>query len=186
MSQPGRGSRFGLKPVSSRHYDALSRIDWRAFERLIADYYRDQGFVVDHSGTGASSRIGFDGGIDLKLRKGAEYVLVQCKHENVYKVTHNPVHELLGVMANQGASRAILITSGEFTGLLLEHKIATSMDGRGAWRDKKAIHIDFSADRFRNPSGAGRTFICKIITANLGMEVDLSPDDIREFVNKLY
>ena len=26
-------------------------------------------------------------------------------------------------------------TSGEFTGLLSEHKIAISMDGRGAWRD---------------------------------------------------
>ncbi len=120
MSKPRRGNRFGLKPVSSRHHDALSRIDWRAFERLIADYYRDQGFEVDHSGTGASSRIGFDGGIDLKLRKNDEYVLVQCKHENVYKVTHNPVHELLGVMANEGASRAILITSGEFTQAALE------------------------------------------------------------------
>jgi putative transposase len=26
-------------------------------------------------------------------------------------------------------------TSGDFTALLLEHKIAISMDGRGAWRD---------------------------------------------------
>ncbi len=26
-------------------------------------------------------------------------------------------------------------TSGDFTGLLLEHNIAISMDGRGAWRD---------------------------------------------------
>jgi len=26
-------------------------------------------------------------------------------------------------------------TSAEFTGLLLEHKIAISMDGKGAWRD---------------------------------------------------
>jgi len=26
-------------------------------------------------------------------------------------------------------------TSTDFTGLLLEHKIAISMDGRGAWRD---------------------------------------------------
>ena len=47
-------------------------------------------------------------------------MLVQCKHENVYKVTHNPVHELLGVMTNEGATGAILVTSGEFTDAALE------------------------------------------------------------------
>lgn len=105
---------WGLKPVANRHSDDLSRIDHVAFERLLADYYRDQGYVVDHCGA-AASHSRFDGGIDLKLRKGTEFILVQCKHWNAKQVTHNAVHELLGIMVNEGATGAIVVTSGEFT-----------------------------------------------------------------------
>ena len=105
---------WGLKPVTNRHSDDLSRIDHVAFERLLADYYQDQGYVVDHCGA-AASHSRFDGGIDLKLRKGTEFILVQCKHWNAKQVTHNAVHELLGIMVNEGATGAIVITSGEFT-----------------------------------------------------------------------
>lgn len=111
--------KFGKQPVSFRHHDALSKISWEAFERLIADHYRDEGFDVDHCGTGGSQSR-YDGGIDLKLRKGDEYILVQCKHTNAFKITHNDVHQLLGIMVNQGATGAIVVTSGEFTRAALE------------------------------------------------------------------
>lgn len=92
----------------------MSRIGWERLEALLATYYRDSGYAVDHCGTGATGQ-GADGGIDLKLHKDDQYILVQCKHWNAYQVPHNDVHQLLGVMINEGATGAILVTSGEFT-----------------------------------------------------------------------
>ena len=100
--------------VRYRHHDAMSRISWQEFERLLATYYRGQGYAVEHVGTAATSAR-YDGGIDLKLRRNHEYILVQCKHWNAWQVAHNDVHQLLGLMVNEGATGAILITSGEFT-----------------------------------------------------------------------
>jgi hypothetical protein len=104
----------GLKNVRNRRDDALTRVGWDRLETMLADYYRAHGWRVDHVGTGAS-RSRFDGGIDLKLRKEGEYVLVQCKHWNAKQVTHNAVHELLGIKVNESATGAIVVTSGEFT-----------------------------------------------------------------------
>jgi hypothetical protein len=110
---------YGLKRVSQRRDDALSRVGWEQLETLLATYYRGRGYQVDHVGTGASGTR-FDGGIDLKLRRESEYILVQCKHWNAMKVTHNAVHELLGIMVNEGATGAILVTSGEFSKAAIE------------------------------------------------------------------
>ncbi len=122
----------GLKNVSQRRDDALSRIGWADFERLLAAYYRNAGWRVEHAGTGATGAR-FDGGVDLRLRRDAERVLVQCKHWNAKQVTHNPVHELIGVMVNEGATGAILISSGEFTRAAIEaaqrHGHVTLIDG---------------------------------------------------------
>lgn len=104
----------GLKNVRNRRDDALARVGWDRLEVMLADYYRMQGWNVDHVGTGAR-RSKFDGGIDLKLRRGSEYVLVQSKHWNAKQVTHNAVHELLGIKINENATGAIVVTSGEFT-----------------------------------------------------------------------
>ncbi|MEQ1512524.1 MAG: restriction endonuclease [Lysobacteraceae bacterium] len=106
----------GLEDVSHRHDDALSRIGWAELERLLATYYREVGWWVEHSGTGAK----FDGGVDLRIRRDAQVVLVQCKHWNAKQVPHNAVHELLGVMVNEGATGAILVSSGEFTHAAIE------------------------------------------------------------------
>jgi len=109
----------GLKNVRRRRHDALTRVGWDQLESLLAIYYRGQGYEVDHCGTGAT-RSRFDGGIDLKLCKDDQDVLVQCKHWNAKQVPHNAVHELLGIMVNQGATGAILVTSGEFTKAAIE------------------------------------------------------------------
>jgi len=100
--------------VRNRHRDALSSISWQAFERLVADHFRDHGYEVEHCGT-AVSGTRFDGGVDLRLRKDGQLTLVQCKHENAYQVEHNAVHQLIGNKINEGAAQAIVITSGEFT-----------------------------------------------------------------------
>lgn len=104
----------GLKNVRRRRDDAMTRVDWAELERLLAAYYRGQGWKVEHCGTGSGAGR-FDGGVDLKLRRENEYVLVQCKHWNAKQVPHNAVHELLGIMVNEGATGAILVSSGEFT-----------------------------------------------------------------------
>ena len=109
----------GLKLVRNRRNDALSRVGWEEFEHLLADYYRRQGYAVEHVGTGATGHK-FDGGVDLKLRKDDEFIIVQCKRCNAYKVPHNFVHELLGVMVNQGATGAILVNTGKFTRAAIE------------------------------------------------------------------
>lgn len=104
----------GLKNVRHRRNDAMSRLGWEQLESLLATYYRGQGYSVEHCGTGATGAR-FDGGIDLKLRREGEYLLVQCKHWNAKQVPHNEVTQLLGLMFNEGATGAILVTSGEFT-----------------------------------------------------------------------
>lgn len=109
----------GLKRVRSRYDDALAQVDWQQLEVLLAVYYRGQGYAVEHVGTGATGA-GTDGGIDLKLRRDHEYVLVQVKHWNACQVPHNDVHQLLGIMVNESATGAVLITSGEFTRAAVE------------------------------------------------------------------
>lgn len=104
----------GLKNVNQRHDDALSRIGWAELEQLLVAYYREVGWWVEHAGTGGTGAR-FDGGVDLRIRRDAECVLVQCKYWNAKQVPHNAVHELLGVMVNEGATGAILVSSGEFT-----------------------------------------------------------------------
>jgi len=113
------------KPVGERWTDTLTGISWDAFERLIANHYVGQGYRVDHSGTGQGGRQ-TDGGIDLKLYRDNQYIVVQCKHWNALQVPHNAVHELIGVMHTQGATGAILITSGEFTKAAREASMRTS------------------------------------------------------------
>lgn len=109
----------GFKPVDHRYDDALSRVSWDAFERLVAEHYRSQGYEVVHTGTGGGAHR-TDGGIDLKLLRDQETVVVQCKHWNCWKVPHNDVHQLIGVMHTAGATGAIVITSGEFTRAALD------------------------------------------------------------------
>lgn len=105
---------YGLKNVRNRRHDALAQVHWERFETLLAEHYAGRGWAVEHVGAGSGGKQ-FDGGIDLKLRLEGQYVLVQCKHWNAKQVTHNAVHELLGIKINEGGTGAILITSGEFT-----------------------------------------------------------------------
>lgn len=123
------------KTVKHRYSDALTQVSWQQFERLLATYYAGQGYRVEHAGTGGSGTQ-FDGGIDLKLYRDNQYLVVQCKHWNVMQVTHNPVHELLGVMLTQRADGAIVITSGEFTNAA---RVAAAKDTRVTLIDGAAL-----------------------------------------------
>ncbi len=108
-----------LKNNRSRWNDDLSRLPWDRFEQLLAAYYSEQGYRVEHVGTGASGTR-FDGGIDLKLFKDGRYTIVQCKHWNAKQVPHNDVHQLIGRMVTEKADAGIFITSGEYTAAALQ------------------------------------------------------------------
>lgn len=116
----------GLKNNRNRWNDDLSRLPWDRFEHLLAAYYAEQGYRVEHVGTGAS-RTRFDGGIDLKLFKDGRYTIVQCKHWNAKQVPHNDVHQLIGLMVTEKADAGIFITSGEYTAAASQ---AAAKDGR--------------------------------------------------------
>lgn len=106
------------RAVRYRHDDALTRVTWDEFERLIADHYRRHGYAVEHTGT--LSRRHRKDGIDLTLRSGVETILVKCKHWPAQQVPHDDVHQLIGVMHTEGATGAIVVTSGEFTQTAVE------------------------------------------------------------------
>jgi hypothetical protein len=105
---------MALKPNRTRWDVVLSRIDPTQFEALLAQHYRSEGWSVEHTGAEASGHL-YDGGIDLKLRRGDEYIVVQCKRWNANQVPHNDVHELIGVMTGERATGAVVVTCGEFT-----------------------------------------------------------------------
>jgi restriction system protein len=88
----------------------INSLTWREFETFIGEAYRRQGYQVEDKGGSAP-----DGGIDLILRKDNEIVIVQCKHWKAWQVGVDIVRELYGVVAAQGATKGILVTTGLFT-----------------------------------------------------------------------
>lgn len=88
----------------------IRELDWKAFEWLVGEAYRRQGFqVLENPGSGA------DGGIDIMLSKAGQTILVQCKHWRSSKVGVSVVRELYGVLKAEGADRGIVICTGDFT-----------------------------------------------------------------------
>jgi restriction system protein len=88
----------------------VSALKWREFEEFIGEAYRRQGYQVEERGGNEP-----DGGIDLILRKRDETVLVQCKHWEAEQVGVKIVRELYGVVAAEGATKGIIVTTGYFT-----------------------------------------------------------------------
>jgi restriction system protein len=108
----GRKKRKGLveRVNSQTGVGVLDDMSWREFEMLVGEGYRLQGYkVLEGDGKGA------DGGVDLRLRKGSEKYLVQCKQWKALKVGVQVVRELYGVMAAEGAAGGMVVTSGGFT-----------------------------------------------------------------------
>jgi YVTN family beta-propeller protein len=99
-------------PTASRDSDGiewLRRLGWRQFEELIGAAYQRHGYHVIDTGKGA------DGGVDLILVRGGERIFVQCKNWTAWRVGVRQVRELKGVVATEGATGGIVVTSGRFT-----------------------------------------------------------------------
>lgn len=93
-----------------RDLDSLRQTTWQDFERLVGEVYRRQGYRVVETSDG-----GADGGIDLKLAKGGETWLVQCKRWRNERVEVKVVRELYGVVAAERATGGIVITTSAFS-----------------------------------------------------------------------
>jgi len=87
----------------------IRAMSWIEFEELVAANYAAQGYEIEHVG-----QAGPDGGVDLRLRKDGETVLVQCKHYRNSWVHEVPLREFLGVLENFGADRGIFVSCGVF------------------------------------------------------------------------
>lgn len=90
--------------------ESIRGLSWQDFERLLAEAFRRQGYMVEHVGGS-----GPDGGVDLRLRRSGEIVLVQCKQWLTWNVGVKIVRELYGVVAAERATRGIAVTSGKYS-----------------------------------------------------------------------
>lgn len=95
-------SQTGIETIQAMH--------WKDFEYLVSEAYRRQGFVVSEN---VSS--GADGGVDLTLNKDGKTILVQCKNWKSRTVGVSTVRELYGVVAAEGASKGVMVISGDYT-----------------------------------------------------------------------
>lgn len=132
--------------------DGLSGLGWQDFERLIASLFEGEGYQVEHCGTAGTGQR-FDGGVDLVLRRAGETVLVQCKHWNAGQVTHNAVHELIGIVETRQASAGILVSSGEFTPAA---RTAASSSRNVSLIDGVELRERLGATRLSQAAGPGR------------------------------
>lgn len=94
--------------------DALARLSWHDFEHLLAEYYRDQGWLVEYHAPPTSLK-NLGSSLDLRLHRGNETMIVQCKHWDAVQVELPEVNELLGTMLNEAAARGVLVTRGGFS-----------------------------------------------------------------------
>lgn len=93
-----------------RSLDTVRAMSWRAFEQLVGEAYRRQGYQMTETGQG-----GADGGVDLLLRRDGRTTLVQCKHWRNQRVSVNVVREMYGLLAHHGADAVKIVCTGVFT-----------------------------------------------------------------------
>ena len=84
--------------------ESLNNLSWRDFEFLVGEYFNRRGFNVENSKSG----------VDLIARKGREKYLIQCQQWKICETGVNLVRELPEIVAENEATRGIVVTSGEF------------------------------------------------------------------------
>jgi restriction system protein len=90
--------------------NTLNQMNWREFELLAGEAFRQMGYQVNLRGGDNP-----DGGIDLVLYREGKKYLVQCKHWKTQRVGVKPLREFFGVMAAEGADGGFFVASGHFT-----------------------------------------------------------------------
>lgn len=113
---------LGWLAVQLQARDRQHLIDWTTeirhlnaeeFEWLVGEIFRRDGWKVEEAGR----QDGPDGNIDLKLSKGSDRRLVQCKRWTSWQVGVDEVRKLGGTLLREGLAggEGILVTYSEFT-----------------------------------------------------------------------
>ena len=90
--------------------ESIRNLPWRQFEELVAEAFRRDGFrVIENTSAGP------DGGVDIRLRKGEESYLVQCKNWRKRSIGVATVREMFGVLVAESAREVLVVGSGTFT-----------------------------------------------------------------------
>jgi hypothetical protein len=97
------------RPIAGRAPDRRE-LNSGQLESLITGMFRHEGYRVE-----LSAAAGSENGFDLTLRRDSETVLVQCQHGKFAQVGDSDVRNFLHAITAAGASRGILLTTGEFT-----------------------------------------------------------------------
>ena len=93
-----------------QNLESIRELPWRRFEELVAEAFRRDGYaVIENVGAGA------DGGVDIRLRKGGESYLVQCKNWRTQRIGVATVREMFGVLVAESAREVFVVCSGTFT-----------------------------------------------------------------------
>lgn len=94
-----------------KRLDSIRELSWQAFETLIGEAFRRQGYSVTQHGGAAPG-----GSIDFVVEKAGRKSVVQCRQWQARQVDVTLVRELHGSMTAEGADEAILVTCGDYAG----------------------------------------------------------------------
>jgi len=110
---PERSHRKTLESKSAEwSLDLLRALEWKRFEEVCAEYFRQLGTLAK------TTKFGADGGVDIRTYSSKDHSIVhviQCKAWS-YRVGVKEVRELFGVMIHQAAPKGILMTTSVFSG----------------------------------------------------------------------
>jgi restriction system protein len=98
-------------PPTEWSLQLLRRLEWKRFELLCAEYFRELGKRVE------TINHGVDGGLDARVYANDSTVMefaIQCKAWDGM-VGVKPIRELFGVMAHESAGKGIFIATSVFT-----------------------------------------------------------------------
>jgi hypothetical protein len=118
----------------------LRLLDSEEFEWFVGEVFRREGWQGEQTGR----RDGPDGGVDLRLRRGPEQRLVQCKRWSSRQVGVDDVRAFAGTLMREGLRGAdgIFAALSGFTPQAAEEaaRVAVSLrDGRDLYRMAEAV-----------------------------------------------
>jgi restriction system protein len=92
----------------------LRLLDAAEFEWLVGELFRREGWTVEETGRQDAP----DGNIDLRLRKGGESRIVQCKRWTAWQVGVDEVRAFAGTLAREHlpTNAGVFVTTSTFTG----------------------------------------------------------------------
>jgi HJR/Mrr/RecB family endonuclease len=119
----------------------LRSLSAREFEQLVGELLRREGWDVEETGRHGEP----DGNIDLRIRRGEQRRLVQCKRWTSWQLGVDEVRKLAGTLLREGLERGdgVLVTSSGFTPAAVTEAAATG------------IELVASHDLLRRLEGAG-------------------------------